>query len=446
MSLDKLDIPNVKLEGNIVRDDVIKEIRHEPPQPIEPVESKEVKPKDSEKVQVVPVIRKEQTKESELREIRREPPQPVEHQINEIKKNESPKLPLEGYSDDKVRNADAPNENIRLDKPSHAKPDGMSNSAADQVDAEAIKKEDKEMNQQAQEDLKNVVQRLDLISEMQKQNQEQQQHIVEQQKKILEEMQQRKDPIQEQAEIDKVHEQKLKAVKEIQAIAKKAIESLVDDPKQVENKVVSHEEVKQKPINLNSSSVIQSPVKINLAPLSYQLGLNNANNDTIIKKISGKNEILLGDGFLPLPLAKSGLLTSSNVNTTSNKTSGPDKNVEKLNISTENVNTDTHKVVPETNILNHNSYQTLKSNNEIENLTGNKSDVFKDQEDNTKGNIDEIKSMRRDILSENETLRNKRDITNLSAKSDDEYCEKNKTDIKETLSKEENKGAVLLTK
>ncbi|KAI4470048.1 amino acid transporter [Holotrichia oblita] len=85
---DKSDIPNVKVKENIVRDDVIKEIRHEPPQPIEPAESKEIKSKDDAKLQEVPVESKSQPKESELREIRREPPQPVEpeQQINEIKR------------------------------------------------------------------------------------------------------------------------------------------------------------------------------------------------------------------------------------------------------------------------------------------------------------------------------------------------------------------------
>ncbi|GJQ77153.1 hypothetical protein Trydic_g14831 [Trypoxylus dichotomus] len=144
--------------------------------------------------------------------------------------------------------------------------------------------------QQTQEDLNNMVERLDLISELQKQHQKEQQHFVEQRKKFLEEMKQRKD--QEQVEMDKAIQEKLRAVKEIQEIARKAIESLVDEPKLLEVKIVSNEEDKPKLVNLNVNPSVPAPnvSKANPPPLSYQLGLNVAANDSLTNKSVLKNE------------------------------------------------------------------------------------------------------------------------------------------------------------
>lgn len=324
------------------------------------------------------------------------------------------------------------------------------------MDAEAIKKEDKEIDQQAQEDLKNVVQKLDFIGEMQKQNQEQQQQILEQQKKIWEEMKQKKDVVQEQIEIDKVKQEKLKAVKEIQDIAKKAIESLVDENSKMllESKVVENIEETPKLINLNASPVNQTidNIKPNPAPLSYQLGLNVLNNGT--NKIMLKNENSSSSAFVPFPLIKSGII-SNNDNITNfvkkvavdmqaktatlsqnktgsarhNDTNTVSKTLTKV-VEKSIVEDDVDKSKKHTDKVHEIKIADKKENNKPQEIkiVDKKETVsvqeikLEDKKLNDKNNsaekkdnndLEEIKSMRRDILADQgDSTRNKRDTFN----------------------------------
>ncbi|KAB0796045.1 hypothetical protein PPYR_10106 [Photinus pyralis] len=196
-TLDK--IPNVQvLDENLspksnhepnANKEVIEEIRHEPPQPIEPV------------VDEIPEAPKEVIKENE---------QPVDKKSDEkpIAKEKEP------------------------DKP----PKKTTNSKkVEEVDIEAIKKEEKEIFEDEKQKLKVAEEKnIDLLKKMEKQN-EVQQKVVEESKKILEELKQRQ--IKEE-KIKDVEMEKRKAAEEIQLIANKAIErlKLADTKNEVEKK------------------------------------------------------------------------------------------------------------------------------------------------------------------------------------------------------------------
>ncbi|XP_018566739.1 putative sodium-coupled neutral amino acid transporter 10 [Anoplophora glabripennis] len=146
-----------------------------------------------EKVTTVKVVGNE-----ELIEIRHEPPQPIEPvEEPEVKNKEPPERVLEPEKD-KVEKVNPPEIPKLLDKPTN-------DSKNDEVDIEAIKKEDKEVQQQEEENINKGDANQALLDTIQKQN-EVQMKIMEQHKKL--------------------NEERVKAMKEIETIARQAIEKI----------------------------------------------------------------------------------------------------------------------------------------------------------------------------------------------------------------------------
>lgn len=139
----------------------------------------------------------------ELKEVRHEPPQPIEPvdepEVKDVpSKDEAPPETVQQVEQIKVEKNNPPETLKSLDKP-------INESKNDEVDIEAIKKEDKEVEQQEKEKIKEGDANQALIDTIQKQN-EVQMKIVEQQKKI--------------------NEERVKAMKEIESIARQAIEKI----------------------------------------------------------------------------------------------------------------------------------------------------------------------------------------------------------------------------
>ncbi|XP_044269478.1 putative sodium-coupled neutral amino acid transporter 10 [Tribolium madens] len=186
----------VKIEAPLEEKKV--EVRHEPPQPEERVKVEEVRhepPQPEERVKV--------------EEVRREPPQPEEPV-------ETPKPVEEKKIEEKQGPVVEP-----VQPPEEPKEDKVAKKN-EEVDNEAIKKEETELKEEEDKKVKDSNQIL--IDTIQKQN-EVQKEMVEQQKKLIEVIQKHQEIVQNK-DIDKVNEEKVKAVKQIESIARKAIESI----------------------------------------------------------------------------------------------------------------------------------------------------------------------------------------------------------------------------
>ncbi|CAH1963734.1 unnamed protein product [Acanthoscelides obtectus] len=186
------------------------------------------KPVTMKKIEVKTEIPLKITEKTRVKEIRHEPPQPVEPSEEEVKIKNEVKLTTQLI----VQN----------------------DTKLEQVDIEAIKKEDKE-EQAAKQDIKGDPNKA-LLDTIQKQN-EVQKELVENQKKILEviQSQQKKD---ESRNVEKLNEEKVKAVKQIQDIAQKAIEKISGGEKSIAAK-----ETDRLKIIENTSEVKQGGEKIN---------------------------------------------------------------------------------------------------------------------------------------------------------------------------------------
>lgn len=163
-----------------------KEIRHEPPQPVEPQESV-VSPKNPPESEVKP------------EKIETKPEEPHEKQGPVVE----PVLPAENPKPEEVKTVEKPKK-------------------TEDVDIEAIKKEESELKEQEKSKEDVLKKQLDIL----KQQNEVQKQIVEQQKQILEVIKQHQEHVSEKEDLEKVKQKKLEAVKQIETIAKQAIESL----------------------------------------------------------------------------------------------------------------------------------------------------------------------------------------------------------------------------
>lgn len=301
----------------------------------------------------------------------------------------------------------------------------------EEVDIEAIKKEENEIREDEKQKKKG---NLDTLVVQQK---------LEEVQKQLDEIKSRHES-QKQAENEihkKVNEEKLKAVKAIENIAKKAIESLTNNDEKVptviapvkpindpnasaalnksllllpekSNKTKSLDSIKnadnssnKHPNDKNLPEVAKNipnqeknktenkPTKVdgiaNAAPLSYQLGLNipPANQKEI-------NEFKL-KRFIPLPLAeKYALHNITNTTLNSEDEKSPNRNENHANnITKEPVE---------------------------EKITENKDSVHVNENKNKQ--VDDIQAIRRDILSDKTNQREKRDVEAIS--DENEACEK----------------------
>ena len=177
-----------------------KEVRHEPPQPEEPVENQETqKPGKTEEKKVEKTDKQEPVVE---------PVQPADDKLEEQRQKETIQKVIK----------EAINEKKPVEVPDETKKE-KEVKKSEEVDIEAIKKEESELKEQ--EDKKEKDPNQILLDTIQKQN-EVQKEIVEQQKKLIEVIQKH----QENQDVDKVNEEKVKAVKQIEDIAKRAIESI----------------------------------------------------------------------------------------------------------------------------------------------------------------------------------------------------------------------------
>nr|CAH7715679.1 unnamed protein product [Callosobruchus chinensis] len=178
-----------------------------------------------------------------VKEVRHEPPQPVEPSDEEIKMKNGIKL---------------------LPTPKNV---AQNDSKLEQVDIEAIKKEDKEEKDaklEAKMDIKTDTNKA-LLDTIQKQN-EVQKELVENQKKILEviQSQQKKD---ESRNVEKLNEEKVKAVKQIQDIAQKAIEKISGGDKNLVGKESGGVEKKTENVNiLNDHMEKNDNIELNVKP------------------------------------------------------------------------------------------------------------------------------------------------------------------------------------
>lgn len=160
----------------------------------------------------------------------------------------------------------------------------------DEVDIEAIQKEDTELKEQEKEKNNEVKDGNQiLIDTILKQN-EVQKEIVEQQKQLIKVIQKQQENVKNK-DLDKVNEEKLKAVKQIESIARKAIESISGKDKQ-NLEGVEQESVKNIPIH---------KVSANLNPDKKTLPENSEIfNQSHVEKDSNNLDKI---GLIPLPIA-----------------------------------------------------------------------------------------------------------------------------------------------
>uniref|UniRef100_A0A6P7GAI0 Sodium-coupled neutral amino acid transporter 10 isoform X2 n=1 Tax=Diabrotica virgifera virgifera TaxID=50390 RepID=A0A6P7GAI0_DIAVI len=191
------------------------------------------------------------TVENNVKEIRHEPPQPIEPIEEEPKKDEKPRSVEEMDKPLKQLETINPADKIEIVAP---KASVVNDTKNDQVDIEAIKKEDKEELLEKSNTLKekdHVDDHKVLIESIKKQN-EVQKEIVEQQKELLAVIK-KQQKVEEEKKMNEVKQEKMKAVKEIESIALKAIEKISEgeDAKKVVDDVkkgIERSELKEKKI------------------------------------------------------------------------------------------------------------------------------------------------------------------------------------------------------
>lgn len=241
---------NIKKSNNQTKIQIIAkvtnspEIRHEPPQPIEPQDSQQV-PEETKINQNPEEVAKENVNEKlvaqDAIQVVNIPPDSetllkLNNSIASVKKKT---IQQEGESKEKALKLDLIS--IQNNKANDTK--------SDQVDIEAIKKDDKEIQLQQKEKREDshFEEHRILLDSIQRQN-EVQEEIVKQQKKLIEVIEQQQD--------QKAKEEKLKAVKEIEIIALQAIEKISSDVKNNERVVAELQETIHK---VNSNENDQKP-------------------------------------------------------------------------------------------------------------------------------------------------------------------------------------------
>lgn len=408
-----------------------KEIRHEPPQPVEPEEVPLVKDAPTENIlNEQKFIDKENPIESDAlnNDIKKEVT--VTHKQNaNLQDSEimisKPNVDQIEIKIEKLNNIEGNSkimpENLKkniseINIPSKVKKliimqkasiNATKPSKIEEVDSEAIKKEENEI---LEEEKLNKKGNLDTLVVQQK--------LVEVQKQLDEIKSRHESQKQVENEINKkVNEEKLKAVKAIENIAKKAIESLTNNDekfpiKHINEPIAVNELLVPLPKKNNkteASNVIKNTANlankiakdvlnvekykidnknnktlvgiVNAAPLSYQLGLNLK-----VPLANNQQEIKL-KRFVPIPLAEKYVL----------------KNITNITQNSVNVNQNENL----TNITKHLTKEHVESKNSVhinENQNG------------------DIHAIRRDILSDKTNQREKRNVD--ENPDENEACEK----------------------
>lgn len=378
---------------------VVKEEIKEKQEPVvEPVVPKEEiavqKKEDKEKVE--PVVDNQQQKDDVVVEVVVEQLKPNsdgkknadEESIKQ--KPDTIAVELPKLEDEKIKKKKESVADVNAIKQTNEEPE----KKAEEVDIEAIKKEDMELKAQEKE---SEVKKQDLIDTLQKQN-EVQQKLVEQQKQLIEVIIQQQQALENEKQQKKSNQEQLEAVKQIESIAKKAIESLgvkdsevevtpqqKDGGKHEEESLLQEGEVKDIPVIETKESASKDKSGINLLPIPLAVSQNltmygkpleenKAENEPKKKEVHKENEI--------------------NINQVDNMN---------INIKHEiNLNVQSPKNLVE--LLKSDSNQKKNTNENDESVKKNK----KKSEDKVDDNL---QSVRRDILSDNiQPVREKRNV------------------------------------
>lgn len=243
-----------------------KEIRHEPPQPEEPPEnvvSAKIPPKNEAKPEVIANVGVHEKQGPVV-----EPVLPESENEENMLAPEKPELDKKEQNPIEISND--------LEK-KVAGPVVEAEKKTEEVDIEAIKKEDVELKEQEKSKEDALKKQIDTLK---KQNEVQMQ-IVQQQQQILEVIKQQHEVLvneKQKEEIEKVQQKKLEAVKQIESIAKQAIESLgVKDTKPDEKKNE----------NKSAESKLKNIENMNESRKLVPLPLAVSNNLTIDGKLRG---------------------------------------------------------------------------------------------------------------------------------------------------------------
>ncbi|XP_060525531.1 putative sodium-coupled neutral amino acid transporter 10 [Cylas formicarius] len=227
------------------------------------------------------------TKVTESPEVRHEPPQPIEsfeHKSHD-NKNLNKKLPTENML--KVEKiVKGKNNLIKSEKGLHKNENSNITIEAknEEVDIEAIKKDDNEMKLQNKEDSHRI-----LIDTLQKQNRVQEQ-IMKQQKKLIEVIEKQQKSVNDEV---KVNEEKLKAVKEIESIALQAIERISGND-DVSKKL---SEVLENRVNIVMNRTIsESDTKIQKKIKPFSKDYVNTSSDSLLKKKVSNSSLFVKSG------------------------------------------------------------------------------------------------------------------------------------------------------
>ncbi|XP_050304365.1 putative sodium-coupled neutral amino acid transporter 10 [Anthonomus grandis grandis] len=359
-------------------------------------------------------------------EIRHEPPQPVEQSDSadqtdtkdSIKNFKKPKevksIVLDLSNDQKIKpkevkevetsktNITSRNYSIPDLQPKLELKDKILN---ERVDIEAIKKDDEEiLLEHKGEDQAAIKDHQSILEQIQKQNAVQEE-IVKQQKKLIEAIEKQQ---KEKAEEDKLKAE-IKAVKEIESIALRAIEKISGDPKEnkkivaeleknVQEKVIANENVREQKNNV-STSVLQEAKIDELKQMNSLLSAKIKENNVTQKPSEGK---------IPLESLDVNVLPN---NLTANKTNmGPllaNLGQEEINVQLKPGNNRSALPLPLVVSIakEHIANFTNVTINSGKALKLNTSDEVKKNNINIE---DEIKVMRRDILSYVNTRRRRR--------------------------------------
>ncbi|KAJ8918891.1 hypothetical protein NQ315_016793 [Exocentrus adspersus] len=327
-------------------------------------------------------------KVEELKEIRHEPPQPIEP-VEEVDAKKVPDKNEAVAKDTNVlpvqnNNIEGKEVPLKLVELSAKEKNDTKN---DEVDIEAIKKEDKEVEQQEKEKIKEADTNQVIIDTIQKQN-EVQKEIVEQQKKLTQE--------------------KVKAMKEIESIARQAIEKIsggqsddkvVADMEKhikenvaldIEEKLDRNDEAKGTPDEVKQEAVDVPKQLVNTAErLAAQPDSlrdtkqgSNINHGEGIKSKS-KDEVVVPKDSVPLPVKQS---NGNDVNV--NNTAPLFLKLGKPNVKPDESNI--QKMVP---------IPLALSGNLANNPGNTERKLLKEAKDVTLSDKEELQVLRRDILS-----------------------------------------------
>ncbi|XP_018333410.1 putative sodium-coupled neutral amino acid transporter 10 [Agrilus planipennis] len=376
----------------------LQEIRQEPPQPVEPEDVPKNEPHQVLQKESVNMVLSQQNKSNGLDTSDTK----LKKEANvDVKKNTEP--PPKQVLKDTQHNSQADNE--------EQKKENKNSEKRDEVDIDAIRKEEKELMDQDKERLSEEKSKLELLKTLKKQ-QEFEKQLLETQKELLGQIkQQNKKDDTKQNEIVAANQEELKkAVKQIENIAKKAIESLnqkkeknqVEDRKKVNEKEQNNggnDEVRESALQVLQQEVVENKQiveeqKRDDSKKNIEKDLNDNPPLKLVETIQNQEQIIPKNKIIPMPLVNSQIYNtgaSKGFVPLLNKTSLKEPNALESNKTG-------------TNILD-----VLKGANVIKNNTNNavNNEIFANQNQNEQKQEEKVEREKRDI-EENENNASKK--------------------------------------